>query len=72
MSQAYRCDLCGDCVDNSDDAKNEREIARVTTTISGTSADLYIGLGVAVAHVCNACFVIVKEKTKAWIIANIT
>lgn len=71
MSQAYRCDLCGDCIDNLDDARNEREVAREQTSISGTAADLYIKLGADVAHVCNACFVIIKQKAKAWIIANV-
>jgi hypothetical protein len=72
MSQAYKCDLCGDCVDDASDATSEREVARESATISTTQADLYIKLGVDVAHVCNACFVIVKQKAKAWIIANIT
>ncbi len=71
MSQAYRCDLCGDCVDNADNARQEREVARETSTISGTSAELYIKLGVDVAHVCDTCFAIVLKQAKAWIIANV-
>lgn len=71
MSQAYRCDLCGDCIDNADDAKQEREIARVSANISGTVADLYITLGADVAHVCDTCFTIIKQKAKQWIIANV-
>ena len=71
MSQAYRCDLCGDCVDNADNAKHEREIARVSAAISGTTADVYIALGADVAHVCDTCFDIIKQKAKQWIIANV-
>ena len=72
MSQAYRCDLCGNCVDDSDNAKKEREVARVSATISGTTADLYITLGADVAHVCNDCFLLIKQKAKQWIVANVT
>ena len=71
MSTAFRCDLCGDCVDNSDNAKSEREVARVTANISGTSADVFIKLGASVAHVCDTCFNIIKQKAKQWIIANV-
>ena len=71
MSTAFRCDLCGDCVDNADNAKHEREIARVSASISGTVADVYILLGADVAHVCNTCFDIIKQKAKQWIIANV-
>lgn len=72
MSRAYRCDLCGNCVDNADNAKNEREIARVSGNISGTTADLFIKLGADVAHVCDTCFVIIKQKAKQWIVANVS
>ena len=71
MSQAYKCDLCGNCVDNADNAKNEREVARVNGTIAGTSTDLFIKLGADVAHVCDACFYEIKVKAKAWINANV-
>jgi hypothetical protein len=71
MSQAYRCDLCGDCVDNADDAKAEREVAREASTVSGTVADLYIKIGVDMPHTCDTCFAIVMQKAKAWMNANI-
>ena len=71
MSKAFRCDLCGDCIDNEDDARQEREVARETSTIAGTSAELYIELGVDVAHVCNACFAIALQQAKAWIVNNV-
>ena len=71
MSTAFRCDLCSGCVDNEDNAKHEREVARVTATISGTSADLYIKLGADVAHVCNDCFTVIKQKARDWIVANV-
>jgi hypothetical protein len=71
MSQAFRCDLCGDCVDSADNAKSEREIAKVSANISGTVADIYIKLGAAVAHVCDVCFNEIKRKAKQWVIANI-
>jgi len=71
MSTSFRCDLCGDCVDNADNAKHEREIARVSASISGTVADIYISLGADVAHVCDTCFNIIKQKAKQWIIANV-
>ena len=71
MSQSFRCDLCGDCVDSADNAKQEREIARVSASISGTTADVYIKLGADVAHVCDVCFDIIKQKAKQWIEANI-
>ena len=72
MSRAYKCDLCRACIDNMDDAKNDREVARVSASVSGTIADLYIRLGADVAHVCNDCFVIIKQKAKQWIIANVS
>ena len=71
MSKAFRCDLCGSCIDSEDQAKNEREVARETTSISGTTADLFITLGADVAHVWDECFLIIKQKAKAWIIANV-
>ena len=72
MSKAFKCDLCSDCIDNEDNAQHEREIARVSANISGTVADVYISLGADVAHVCNTCFDIIKQKAKQWIIANIS
>jgi len=71
MSKAFRCDLCGDCIDNEDDAQHEREVARVSATVSNTVADVYIKLGADVAHVCNGCFTIIKQKAKQWIVANV-
>ena len=71
MSQAFRCDLCGDCVGSEDNAKREREIARVSANISGTVADVYIKLGADVAHVCDDCFNDIKRKAKQWVNANI-
>jgi hypothetical protein len=71
MSQAYRCDLCGDCVDDASTAKQEREVARVSASISGTTADVYIKLGADVAHVCDTCFAIIAQKAKQWIVANV-
>jgi hypothetical protein len=71
MSQAYRCDLCGDCVDDASTANQEREVARESASISGTTADIYIKLGADVAHVCNTCFTIIAQKAKQWIVANV-
>jgi hypothetical protein len=71
MSKAFKCDLCNNCIDNEDDSKSEREVARVSGNISGTTADLYIKLGAGVAHVCDTCFGIIKQKAKQWIVANV-
>jgi len=71
MSQAYRCDLCGNCIDNPDNAKHEREVARESATIEGTVADVYIKVGVDVAHVCDASFAVVMQMVKQWVNAHI-
>jgi len=67
MSQAYKCDLCGDCVDSSDNAQQEREVSRHPKKISGTMTDIYIKMGADVAHVCDNCFELVKEAAKEWV-----
>lgn len=72
MSQAYKCDVCGDCVDNADNAKAEREVARESALIQAVTVDVYIKVGVDVAHVCNTCWLLVMQKVKQWVIANIT
>lgn len=72
MSQAYRCDLCGECSDNPDELKAERKVASESATIEGTTADVYIKVGVGVAHVCDYCFATVMQKAKAWVVANVT
>jgi hypothetical protein len=71
MSKAFKCDLCNNCIDNEDDSKSEREVARVSASVSDTPADLYIKLGADVAHVCDTCFGIIKQKAKQWIVANV-
>lgn len=71
MSQAFRCDLCGDCAATEDLARRQREVARESTTVSGTQTDIGIIIKVYQPHVCNTCWSLVMAKVKAWINANI-
>lgn len=71
MSQAFQCDLCGDCVANEDLARAEREVAKENTTILGTQLDIGIIIKVYKQHVCNTCWDLVMTKVKAWVNANI-
>jgi len=71
MSTAFRCDICGDCVDNADNAKSLREVAREPGNINGRDVDLFIRIGVDVAHVCNTCWSTVMQKVKQWVQAHI-
>ena len=71
MSQAFQCDLCGDCVASEDLAKSEREVARESTTINGTQVDIGIIIRAYIPHVCNTCWGLVMDKVKAWVNANI-
>jgi hypothetical protein len=71
MSLAYKCDLCGDFVSSPDDAKRERNLAQETTVISNTSTVLTLKLDLGKPHICDKCFAIGVQKTKAWILANI-
>ena len=72
MSQAFKCDICGSCVDDANDAKSEREVARQSVPINGIDVDMYIKVGASVAHVCDSCFSVIMQKVKQWVIANIT
>jgi hypothetical protein len=71
MSQAYKCDLCGECSVSEDLVKSEREVARESTTISGTGTDLGIIIKVYKQHVCNSCWSEVMNKVKAWVEAHL-
>ena len=71
MSQAFRCDLCGDYVANEDLAQAEREVAKENVTVSGTQTDIGIIIKVYKQHVCNICWGLVMAKVKAWINANV-
>jgi hypothetical protein len=71
MSQAFRCDLCGDCVVSEDLAKAQREVANEPTTVSGTDTNIGIIIKVYKQHVCNACWSNVMNKVKAWADANL-
>ena len=70
MSQAFKCDICGNCVAQQADAASAREVARENTTIFGKSVDLFIVLGADVAHTCDTCFAEIKSKAKAWLNAH--
>ena len=71
MSQAFKCDICGDCVSSEDLARPEREEVRQPTTILGTQVDIGIIVKVYVPNVCNSCWLLVRSKVKAWIEANL-
>ena len=71
MSQAFQCDLCGDCVSSEDLARAEREVANENTTIAGTQTNIGIIIKAYKAHVCNTCWGLVMAKVKAWVNANI-
>lgn len=71
MSQAFRCDLCGDCVASEDLAKSTREVANESANIAGTQTDIGIIIKVYKPHVCNTCWALVMQKVKAWVQANI-
>ena len=66
MSQAFQCDLCGDCVASEDLAKSEREVVNKSTTINGTQTDIGISVKVHKPHVCNTCWALVMAKVKQW------
>lgn len=71
MSNAYKCDLCGDCIDNETDAQNRREIQRGTVTINTVPVEMYLMLGAEVPHVCGSCWVLLMKRLKQWAISNI-
>ena len=71
MSQAFKCDICGDCVSSEAAAYSEREEARESTNILGVQVDIGIIVKVYVQHVCNTCWPLVRQKVKAWINANL-
>ena len=67
MSQAFQCDLCGDCVSSEDLAKSEREVVNKSTTINGTQTDIGISIKVYKPHVCNTCWALVMTQVKQWV-----
>lgn len=71
MTQAYKCDLCGNCVLNADDAKSQRLVVRQTSTINMVEVDIGIIIKVFVPHVCDDCWALTMSKVKAWINANV-
>lgn len=71
MSQAFRCDLCGNCVQSEDLARAEREVARENTTVSNTGTDIGIIIKVYKQHVCNSCWSLVMQRVKQWVDAHL-
>ena len=71
MSRGYMCDLCGTCIDNEHDARNQREIQRGTVTVKTVPVEMYLALGASVPHVCADCWTVLMKKLKQWAIANI-
>ena len=71
MSQAYRCDICGNCVDNEDEAKSQREVAKESATINGVSFDIGIIIKGYLLHICDPCWTTVMSRVKAWVNAHI-
>jgi hypothetical protein len=71
MSQSFKCDICGNCVATEAEAQAEREEARESTTILGVQVDIGIIVKVYKQHVCDTCWVLVRQKVKAWIQANL-
>jgi hypothetical protein len=71
MTQAFKCDICGECITNEQDAQSERQLARETTTINSVSVDISISIEVYVSHVCDTCWALTLQKVKAWMNANI-
>lgn len=71
MSNAFKCDICGDCIDNEADTKNRWIIASVNDTISETPIQIGIGLTLdSFDHVCNACRIRARNIILNWIITN--
>ena len=66
MSQAFQCDLCGNCVASEDLAKSEREVVNKSTDIAGTQVDIGIVIKVYKPHVDAECWALVMAKVKAW------
>ena len=71
MSLAYRCDLCGEFVMSENDAQAERTVASENATISNTVTLLSLNLNLGQNHVCDDCFNIGLQKTKAWVQAHL-
>jgi len=71
MSQAFKCDICGDCVANEQNVKSQREVAKENTTVDSVPVDIGIIIKVYVSHICDACWAKVMAKVKAWINAHI-
>ncbi len=71
MSQAFKCNICDKCVSAEADAKSEREVARQPTTILGVALDIGIIIKVYLPHVCDECWILVMQKVKAWVDANL-
>lgn len=71
MTQAFRCDLCGECVVSEGNAQSSREVARQPTNINGVGVDIGIIVQAHKQHVCNSCWAKVMQKVKAWVDANL-
>lgn len=67
MSTAFRCDICGDCIDTLQETKNKWIVATVNSTIAGTPVEVSIGLTMAFEHVCEACRVSAKNIAEEWL-----
>jgi len=77
VSNAFSCDICGDCVSDEAAAKNLRQLASPNLTIKPpaplpeTTVDTKLVFNVMVPHVCNACWKLVVKELRTFILNNI-
>jgi len=71
MTQAYKCDICGQCELNEQDVLNNREVVKQETTLNAMPVEIGISIKVYVVHICNTCWALAMQKVKAWVEANV-
>jgi hypothetical protein len=70
MSQAYKCDICGDFVSAADQAISERQVSKENMLVVGEQIDVGIIIKVYKPHTCDTCFNIILQRVRAWLNAN--
>jgi hypothetical protein len=66
MSTAFRCDICGACVEFAADAKANRVVASESTIIFTVPTVVGIEVQTDKEHVCDTCWAEVMRKVKIW------
>jgi len=77
MSNAFSCDICGDCVADETAARSSRQLASPNLTVKPpdplpeTTLDTKLVFNVLVPHVCNNCWKLVVKELRTFILDNI-